>query len=124
MPRIEHTAEQGQRVHWLANLGGLVAIAGLEEVEPDLLLGALLSVAAQLRRPDAARDGRLRRMGSEALDERAAGKRAFAAYQRARSLHAVYLTTSQCARLIEVLGGDEPDEKKIVRSLMERVRDL
>jgi len=54
VPRIEHTAEQGQRVHWLANLGGLVAIAGLEEVEPDLLLGALLSVAAQLRRPDAA----------------------------------------------------------------------
>jgi hypothetical protein len=32
----------------LANLGGLVAIAGLEHVEPDLLLGALLEMGERL----------------------------------------------------------------------------
>jgi len=124
MPKLEHTPEQGQRVHWLANLGGLVVIAGLEGHKPDLLVGALLSVAAQLRRPDAARDARLRSAGSAALDARAADKRAFAAYQRARNLHAVYLTTAQCTRLLELLGGGEAEDGKLVRALMDRVRAL
>ena len=124
LPRIEHTAEQGQRVHWLANLGGLVAIAGLEDVPPDLLVGALLSVASQLRRDDAKRDARLRRLGQEALEDRAAGKRAFAAYQRAQSLHLVYMTTAQCRRLLERLGEHEPDDERLVRSMMECVRAL
>ena len=43
-----HTREQGLRVHHLANLGGLVAIAGLDREPPDLLLGGLLELAARL----------------------------------------------------------------------------
>ena len=50
VPRISpttHSREQGIRVHYLANLGGPVAVAGLdhqEPDEPDLLLGILLEV--------------------------------------------------------------------------------
>lgn len=125
MPRTEHSPEQGQRVHYLANLGGLVVIAGLEHLEPDLLLGALLSVASQLVHPDAHRDARLRRAGSAALDARAAAKRAFAAHQRAKNLHSVYLTSEQCRRLIRELGGGRVEGPAvIVRALMVLVREL
>jgi hypothetical protein len=41
----EHTEEQGLRVHHLVNLGGLVAVAGLDREPPDFLLGALVSMA-------------------------------------------------------------------------------
>ena len=41
----EHTEEQGLRVHHLVNLGGLIAVAGLDREPPDFLLGALVSVA-------------------------------------------------------------------------------
>lgn len=39
----QHSHEQGLRVHHLANLGGLIALAGLDLESPDFLLGALLS---------------------------------------------------------------------------------
>jgi hypothetical protein len=125
MATTEHSPEQGQRVHYLANLGGLVVIAGLEDLEPDLLLGALLLVASQLVRPDARRDARLRRAGSAALDARAAAKRAFAAHQRAKDLHPVYLTSHQCRGLIRELGGGRvEDPALLVRALMVLVREL
>ncbi len=41
----EHTHEQGLRVHHLVNLGGLVAVAGLDREPPDFLLGVLVSAA-------------------------------------------------------------------------------
>jgi len=125
MARTEHSLEQGQRVHYLANLGGLVVIAGLEQLEPDLLLGALLSVASQLARSDARRDARLRGVGGAALDARAAAKRAFAARQRAQNLHSVYLTSKQCRRLIRELGGGRVEDPAVlVRALMVLVREL
>src|SRR5215470_236563 len=43
----EHTQEQGLRVHHLVNLGGLIAVAGLDREPPDFLLGALVSVARE-----------------------------------------------------------------------------
>jgi len=42
-----HSHELGFRVHQLANLGGLIAIAGLDLEPPDFLLGALLSLAQE-----------------------------------------------------------------------------
>ena len=42
-----HSREQGLRVHHLANLGGLIALAGLDREPPDFLLGALISVAQE-----------------------------------------------------------------------------
>ena len=125
MARTEHSLEQGQRVHYLANLGGIVVIAGLGDLEPDLLLGALLSLASQLRRPDTRRDARLRRAGGGALDARAAAKRAFAAHQRAQNLHSVYLTSQQCRHLIRELGGRRVEDPAVlVRALMVLVREL
>ena len=64
---VLHTREQGKRVHILANLGGLVAIAGMERVEPDLLLGALLEVADRLPKMKAARLEELRQRGAAKL---------------------------------------------------------
>jgi hypothetical protein len=46
----EHSEEQGLRVHHLANLGGLVALAELDREAPDFLLGALISVAHERER--------------------------------------------------------------------------
>jgi Conjugal transfer protein TraD len=43
----EHTPEQGSRVHHLINLGGLIAVAGLDREPPDFLLGALVSIAQE-----------------------------------------------------------------------------
>lgn len=48
MATNEHTREQGLRVHHLANLGGLVAVAGLDREPPDFLLGTLISVAHEV----------------------------------------------------------------------------
>lgn len=42
-----HSHEQGLRVHHLANLGGLIALADLDREPPDFLLGALISVAQE-----------------------------------------------------------------------------
>ena len=42
-----HGKEQGLRVHYLANLGGLVALAGLDLEPPDFLLGALAQHCAR-----------------------------------------------------------------------------
>jgi hypothetical protein len=55
-------------VHILANLGGLVAISGMERVEPDLLLGALLEVADRLPKMKAARLAELRQRGPAKLE--------------------------------------------------------
>ncbi len=58
-----HSRERGIRVHYLANLGGLMAGAGLDHQEPDLLLGILLEVAARLPRLSDQRQAELRARG-------------------------------------------------------------
>ena len=90
---ILHTREQGLRVHGLANLGGLVAIAGLEEVEPPLLLGLLLELADHMPAIHPERRAVLAEQGRRRLDERNAEKRAWKAFQKARDLHRVDLTS-------------------------------
>lgn len=109
---ILHTREQGLRVHGLANLGGLVAIAGLEHEEPDRLLGALLEVADRLPRMKPSRVEELRQRGAAKLDERGAGKRAWKSHQRARDLHAVHLTSDQLCRILERLDAPIPRRRE------------
>ncbi len=105
-----HSNEQGLRVHHLANLGGLVALAGLDNEPPDFLLGALLSVArdATTLTPDQRR--KLSEFGGKRLKERATGKRAWKSWIRAQALHPLTLSTSQVAEIIEALGGNPPDD--------------
>jgi hypothetical protein len=106
-----HTKEQGLRVHHLANLGGLVAIAGLDSEPPDLLLGALLRIANDL--PNFTSDERrlIASAGHKKLDERGAEKRAFNSWLRAKKLHNLTLTGDQIARIITALGSSAPSDQ-------------
>jgi hypothetical protein len=105
-----HSAEQGLRLHHLANLGGLVAIAGLDQETPDFLLGVLLSVAHEAGALTAAQRAAIASAGRAKLDERATGKRAWKSWTRAQNLHAITLSTSQVAEIITALGGHVPDD--------------
>lgn len=102
-----HTSEQGVRVHYLANLGGLVAVAGLDHHPPDLLLGLLLDVAARLPRLSEPQQSELRTRGQARLDERATAKRAWNAWSRARELQRLDLSPSEIRRLLAAIVGAE-----------------
>jgi hypothetical protein len=109
---ILHTREQGVRVHVLANLGGLVAIAGLEHVEPDLLLGALLGVGERLPQMKPSLVERMRARGTAKLDERGSGKRAWRARERGLDLHALHLTSEQIRVILRALGAAVPTQRE------------
>lgn len=109
---ILHTREQGVRVHVLANLGGLVAIAGLEHVEPDLLLGALLEVNERLPQMKPSLVERMRAHGAAKLDERGSGKRAWRARERGLDLHALHLTSEQIRVILRALGAAVPTQRE------------
>jgi hypothetical protein len=105
-----HSHEQGLRVHHLANLGGLIALAGLDLEPPDFLLGALLSVALETRRLSPAEREQVARLGRNKLDSRATGKRAWKSWRRAQDLHALTLSSAQVRDIIEALGRKAPDD--------------
>ena len=90
-----HSPEQGLRVHHLANLGGLVALAGLDLEPPDFLLGALLSVAQEATKLTTSQRAHVATIGRKKLDERATGKRAWKSWRRAQDLHAITLSSGQ-----------------------------
>ena len=122
---VLHTREQGKRVHILANLGGLVAIAGMERVEPDLLLGALLEVADRLPKMKRARLEELRQRGAAKLDERGTSKRAWRARQAALDLHHVHLTSDQIRGLLRRLGAPIPKERAVLpQTLSDTLEEL
>lgn len=122
-----HTSEQGQRVHYLANLGGLVVIAGLEQLDPELLLGVLGEVARRVPQLTAQRHTELRMHGKARLAERGAEKRAWSAWQQARDLHQVVLSTAQLQGLIHLLGGTSPTRTEelstVFGSLLRRLNE-
>ena len=103
-----HTREQGLRVHHLANLGGLVAIAGLDREPPDLLLGGLLELAARLPDLPATRRTAIALAGRAKLDARATSKRAWKSWSRSKELHSLTLSSEHIRRIIGALNGDEP----------------
>src|SRR5215469_5776759 len=105
-----HSHEQGLRVHHLANLGGLIALAGLDLEPPDFLLGVLLSVASEAATLTPEQRARIAKVGKIKLDERATGKRAWKSWTRAQDLHAITLSTAQVREIIEALGGEVPDD--------------
>jgi len=114
----EHSEEQGLRVHHLANLGGLVALAELDREPPDFLLGALISVAHERERLSAEQRTRVAALGRAKLDERATAKRAWKSWRRAQDLHALTLTSAQLRRLITALGGQaDEDSAQLIRLL-------
>jgi hypothetical protein len=80
-----HSREQGLRLHHLANLGGLIALAGLDLEPPDYLLGALLSVAEETQRLTREQRERVAAMGRRILDERGSRGCGRASFSRSRS---------------------------------------
>ena len=116
-----HSREQGLRVHHLTNLGGLVAIAGLDSQPPDLLLGALLKLATELSNSNSEGRRCLASIGHRKLDERGAAKRAFNSWLRANNLHNVTLTSEQIARIVEALGVVAPTDRSALVTALSAV---
>jgi hypothetical protein len=115
----EHTQEQGLRVHHLVNLGGLIAVAGLDGEPPDFLLGALISVAHEREALTPEQRTRVARLGREKLDERASAKRAWKSWRRTREVYGLTLSEAEVRRLIAALGGVAPvDQAEVVAALM------
>ena len=113
-----HSKEQGLRVHYLTNLGGLVAIAGLDSEPPDLLLGALLQIANEFSNLTAEQRRELASAGHKKLDQRSAEKRAFNSWLRAKNLHNLTLSSSQIAHIVGALGSPAPsDQASLVPAL-------
>jgi hypothetical protein len=86
----------------------LVAISGLEDTEPSLLLGALIEISARLKQLPEARTAELKQKGLQALHARNAEKRSFNSWQRAQNTARFDLTQQQMQRLIARLGGKLP----------------
>jgi hypothetical protein len=105
-----HSQEQGWRVHHLANLGGLIALAGLDLESPDFLLGALLSLADEAATLSREEREKVATMGRNKLGERAAGKRAWQSRTRANELQAITLSNDQLREIIQALGGEAPED--------------
>ena len=116
-----HTREQGLRVHHLANLGGLVAIAGLDREPPDLLLGGLLELAARLPDLPAARRAAIASAGRVKLDTRATSKRAWKSWSRSKELHSLTLSSEHLRRIVDALGGEEPRDSAELPRMMLRL---
>ena len=114
----EHSEEQGLRVHHLVNLGGLIAIAGLDREPPDFLLGALVSVAHERDRLTAEQRTRVASLGRQKLDERMTAKRAWKSWRRSRDLHALTLTSAQIQRIITALGGRPAQDSESLITLL------
>jgi Conjugal transfer protein TraD len=105
-----HSHEQGLRVHHLANLGGLVALAGLDREPPDFLLGALMSVAHESATLNPAQRAEVASVGRKQLEERATIKRAWKSWSRAQELHSVTLSSAQVREIIEALSEHSPEK--------------
>jgi len=116
-----HTREQGLRVHHLANLGGLVAIAGLDREPPDLLLGGLLELAARLPDLAATRRAAIASVGRVKLDTRATSKRAWKSWSRSKELHSLTLSSEHLRRIVSALGGEEPSDSAELPRMMLRL---
>jgi hypothetical protein len=116
-----HTREQGLRVHHLANLGGLVAIAGLDREPPDLLLGGLLELAARLPDLPATRRAAIASVGRVKLDTRATSKRAWKSWSRSKELHSLTLSSEHLRRIVSALGGEEPRDSAELPRMMLRL---
>lgn len=118
MSTILHTKEQGLRVHKLANLGGLVAIAGLENVEPTLLLGLFLDLAKQLPHFSLQQLELLNAIGLQKLRDRNSEKRA---YKMQKTDTEFNLSMADIKKIIIKLGGKIPVFEK---DLMPELRRL
>lgn len=121
MTQSLHTLEEGQRVHYLANLGGLVAIAGLDVIEPSILLAALVETKIKLQQLSDEQLAPLKQKGLKILEARNAEKRSFKSWQRAQQTERFDLSKKQIQQLIQKLGGKLPALEKDLASELRRL---
>lgn len=107
-----HESQSGRRVHYLANLGGLVVIAELDKLEPNLLMGILKRVQAKLATLSDEKKAALSEAGLQTLQARNAQKRSFSVWQREQNTTRFDLNKPQIAALIAVLDGKLPALEK------------
>lgn len=112
---------QGQRVHYLANLGGLVVLAGLENLSPDLLLGMLMTAQKQLTVLPPVKKSALQQLGEKALKARASHKRSFKAWQKNLEAERFDFSKTQMEKLIMKLGGSVPTLTKDISAELQRL---
>jgi hypothetical protein len=102
------------------NLGGLIAVAGLDREPPDFLLGALVSVAQESRVLTPEQRAQVAAVGRKKLDERVSAKRAWKSWRRTHEVHGLTLSSGELRRLIGALGGGVPaDAAGLVVTLKE-----
>jgi hypothetical protein len=124
MATNEHTPEQGLRVHHLANLGGLVAVAGLDREPPDFLLGTLISVAHEVATLSAEQRAQVASLGRQKLEERATAKRAWKSWSRTHDLHSIILSSRQIHEIFEAFGERAPENSDtLVAALTDLLRE-
>lgn len=117
---MEHSAEQGLRVHFLSSLGGLVVLAGLEQLNPDLLLGILLDAKAHLKESCSdAEVAQLRESGSALLKERATEKKVWRSFKKAQDLRQIFFTGDELQTLDALLLYSA---NKSTRELLNKIR--
>jgi hypothetical protein len=119
-----HNKVQGQRVHKLASLGGLVAIAKLEDIDPAVLLGTFLGIALQLPQVSILEMEVLREIGLQKLRDRNTEKRIFKRLQETEHDQSeIVLNKEDIKKIIIKLGGRVPVfERDIIPELLRLVR--
>jgi hypothetical protein len=124
MTSILHTKAQGLRVHKLANLGGLVAIAGLEDIDSSLLLGALMELAKQLPSISLSHKELLQKEGVQKLRDRNSEKRIYKQRQKTEDSNTeITFHIEDIQKLIIKLGGKIPVfEKNFIPELLRLMR--
>lgn len=119
-PRHPASESSRERVHRLASLGGLVVLAGLDRLPPDLLLGVLLEVGDRLPHLTELRCETMRERGALRLRARSAEKRAWTAYRQSADRHRIELRTEEIETVLRALGRRPPiDPSSLVPALLE-----
>ena len=113
-----HSREQGQRVHHLANVGGLAAIARIDGETPDFLMGVFLQVGSRISELTPGQREVIEREGHAKLKERAAEKRAWSSWQRNNDLRTVVLSTGQLREIISALRENPPQNSAALLSVL------
>ena len=119
---LRPTAQESQRerVHRLASLGGLVVLARLDGLPPDLLLGALLEVSDRIPHLSDLRIGAIRERGALLLRECSAEKRAWTVHRQYADLHRLELRRAELEMLLHALGRRPPlDSSRLVSALLD-----
>lgn len=126
MTSILQEKNQRVRVHQLANLGGLVAIAQLDTIDPALLLGALMNLKERLASGSLHQQRQFQLHGAQKLRERNSEKRAYAYHttSNAEASSALHLSVHQLKQLIIKLNGKVPVfEKDLIPEIMRLIRE-